>query len=139
MEYLTELYHYVAEKKGRTIIKRLEIAKVLLTGPKAQILADTLSHPNCAITDLIINRCRAKSEKMGLIFTALANNNSVANLTLRDTNIPRDSLMDLVDMLGANRSLQMLTLLNAGLSDASVHILASGLEQSHGLIYLDLR
>ena len=33
----------------------------------------------------------------------------------------------------------MLTLLNAGLSDNSIQILASGLEQSHGLSYLDLR
>jgi len=33
----------------------------------------------------------------------------------------------------------MLTLYNAGLSDNSIQILASGLEQSHGLIYLDVR
>ena len=33
----------------------------------------------------------------------------------------------------------MLTLYNTGLSDNSMQILASGLEQSNGLIYLDLR
>ena len=74
MEYLTDLYHHIANNKSRTTITRLEIAKVLITGPKAQLLADTLSHPNCAIRDLVINRCRAKSEKMGLIFCALARN-----------------------------------------------------------------
>ena len=54
-------------------------------------------------------------------------------------NIPRDSLTAMVDMLGTNRSLKMLTMVNTGLSDTSIQTLASGLEQSHGLIYLDLR
>ena len=76
---------------------------------------------------------------MGLIFGGLAHNRSIASLTLENMNIPRDSLTAMVDMLGTNRSLKMLTMVNTGLSDTSIQTLASGLEQSHGLIYLDLR
>ena len=54
-------------------------------------------------------------------------------------NIARDSLTVMGDMLGANRSLQMLTLFNTGLSDNFIQIVAQGLEQSQSLIYLDLR
>ena len=113
--------------------------KVLFTGPKAQLLAEIISHPNCSINELVFDRCRAKSEKMGVIFEAMTKNESVANLTLRNMNIPRDSLTVMGDMFCGNKTLQMLTLFNAGLTDNSIQILASGLEQSHGLIYLDLR
>ena len=97
-----------------------------MTGPKAKLLAQILSLPNCKITDFILDRCRAKSDKMGLIFGALASNKSVTNLSLKGTNIPRDSLTDLVDMLGSSRSLKMLTLLNAGLSENAIMTLAPG-------------
>ena len=43
------------------------------------------------------------------------------------------------DMFCGNKTLQMLTLFNAGLTDNSIQILSTGLEQSNGLIYLDLR
>ena len=99
---------------------RLEIIKVLFTGPKAKLLADTLSHPNCSIVELVFDSCRAKSEKMGVLFEALTRNQSVANLTLRNMNIPRDSLTVMGDMFCGNKTLQMLTLFNAGLTDNSI-------------------
>ena len=86
-----------------------------------------------------MNKCRAKSDKMGLIFGALAKNSSVANLSLMGTSIPRDSLTSLVDMLGSSRALRMLTLFNTGLSENAIMTLAPGFEQNHSIIYLDLR
>ena len=53
--------------------------------------------------ELVFDRCRAKSEKMGAIFEALAKNKSVANLTLRNMNIPRDSLTSMGDMLSGDK------------------------------------
>ena len=140
--YLTRLLQYIQDfdkNRYRTPLWKLEISTVLLTGPKARLLAQILALPNCKITDLIISKCRAKSDKMGLIFGALANNQSVANLSLKGTNIPRDSLTDLVDMLGSSRSLKMLTLFNAGLNENAIMTLAPGFQQNNGIIYLDLR
>lgn len=90
--------------KSKTKLLRLEIIKVLFTGPKAQLLANILSHENCRVIELVFDRCRAKSEKMGKIFEALAKNNSVANLTLRNMNIPRDSLTAMGDMLSGDKT-----------------------------------
>ena len=53
-------------------------------------------------------------------------------------NIPRHSLTALVDMLGTNRQIKMLTLFDCGLADNSMQIICQGLQQSN-LIYLDLR
>ena len=127
------------KSRNHTPLLKLEISKVLITQNKANLLAQILTLPNCEITDLVMNKCRAKSDKMGLIFGALAKNKSVANLSLKGTNIPRDSLTDLVDMPGSSRSLKMLTLFIAGLSENAIMTLAPGFEQNHGLIYLDLR
>ena len=54
-------------------------------------------------------------------------------------NIPMDSLVAMVDMFDTNRALEMLTMLNTGLTDTSIKTLASGLKQAYGLVYLDLR
>jgi len=54
-------------------------------------------------------------------------------------NIPRASLVAMVDMFDTNRALEMLTMFNTGLTDTSIKTLASGLKQAHGLVYLDLR
>ena len=54
---------------------------------------------------------------MGVIFEALTRNQTVKNIVLKNMNIARDSLTVMGDMLGANRTLQMLTLFNTGLSD----------------------
>lgn len=102
-------------------------------------MADLLSDDRCSLVELSLDKCRAKSAKMGLLFQALAQNNSVVNLSLKNMNVPRDSLTAMGDMLGTNKSIQILTLFNAGLADSSVQLLASGLEQKRGLIYLDLR
>ena len=67
---------------------------------------------------------------MGLIFEALARNQTVTNLSFKNMNIARDSLTVMADMLGTNKTLQMLTLFNTGLSENSIQILAQGLEQS---------
>ena len=102
-DYLSQLRDHIKFSKGRVPLLRLEIVKVLFTGPKAQLLAETLRDENCQITELAFDRCRAKSEKMGAIFEALAKNKSVANLTLRNMNIPRDSLTALGDMLSGDK------------------------------------
>lgn len=57
---------------------------------------------------------------MGILFTALTNNASVMNLSLKNMNIPRDSLAVMGDMFGGNRTLKMLTLYNTGLSDNAI-------------------
>ena len=102
-DYLTQLRDHIKFNKGRVPLLHLEIVKILITGPKAQILAEMLSDENCQIQELGFDRCRAKSEKMGAIFEALAKNKSVANLTLRNMNIPRDSLTALGDMLSGDK------------------------------------
>ena len=80
-------------------LKRLEIVKVLLTDPKAQLLAQILSNVKCQIMDLELVKCRAKSDKMGLIFGALIVNKSVKNLDLTGTSIAKDSLAEFVNLL----------------------------------------
>jgi len=71
-EFLTQLLEYIKNGNSRVSLERLEIVKVMFTGPKAQLLADALRHPRCSIEELIFDRCRAKSDKMGMIFEALA-------------------------------------------------------------------
>ena len=102
-DYLCQLRDHIKFSKGKVQLLRLEIVKVLFTGPKAQLLAETLSDENCQIMELVFDRCRAKSEKMGAIFEALAKNKSIANLTLRNMNIPRDSLTAMGDMLSGDK------------------------------------
>ena len=102
VEHMQHLYEHVSHDKGNRKLRKLEISKLLFTAPKAKILADTLSHSNCAILELTLDSCRAKSEKMVLIFGALARNQSVKNLIIQDTSIPRDAIEALADLLGAN-------------------------------------
>ena len=104
-QHLQQLYDHINLNKGKKTLLRLEIQKVLFTGPKAQLLAQTLSHPNCAIKELAFIKCRAKSEKMVLLFGALKQNTSISSLILRSTNIPRDSVVALVDLLDTNKQL----------------------------------
>ena len=127
-EHLQQLYDHINLNNGKKPLLRLEIQKVLFTGPKAQLLAQTLSHPNCAIKELAFIKCRAKSEKMVLLFGALTQNTSISSLIMRSTNIPRDSVVALVDLLDTNKQLQMLTLFNAGLNDNFMNTLAPGLK-----------
>lgn len=49
--------------------------------------------------DLELVKCRAKSDKMGLIFGALVLNKSVKNLDLTGTSIAKDSLAEFVNLL----------------------------------------
>ena len=80
VEHLQHLYEHISQNKTKRRLLKLEISKLLFTAPKAKILADTLSHPNCRIVELTLDKCRAKSEKMVLLFGALARNQSVKNL-----------------------------------------------------------
>ena len=76
---------------------------------------------------------------MGLIFGALIKNKSVANLFLNGTNVPRDSLTDLKELLSNSTSLKMLTMFACGLSESAITTLAPGFQANKGMIYLDLR
>lgn len=139
IEYLHQFRHAITETNNLKNLKRLEICKVLFTAEKAKLLSDALSSSRCRVIELIFDRCRAKSDKMGMLFGALAHNSSISSLTLQNMNIPRDSLVAMVDLLASNRTVCMLTLLNCGLSDNSVNILSQGLHQNKNIIYLDLR
>lgn len=115
------------------------MTKILITAPVAKLLAKIIALPNCQIVDLALTECRAKSDKMGLIFEALARNTSVQSLSLEGTSIPRESLPNLVDLLESSRSLKMLTLFSSGLSDSAMTTLASGFKSNKSLIYIDMR
>ena len=124
---------------GIVPLKTLEITNVLLTDPKAKLLAQILTNAKCQITNLELVECRAKSDKMGLIFGALQRNQSVANLNLTGTSIAKESLAEFVNLLSQSRTLNMLTLFNSGLSDSSIMALAPGFKNNKGLVYLDIR
>ena len=68
------MYDHIQFSKSKVKLLRLEVVKVLFTGPKAKLLADTLSHPNCTIIELVFDSCRAKSDKMSVLFEALTKN-----------------------------------------------------------------
>ena len=103
IEHLERLKEHIQTDTRKCQVTRLEVAKVLFTEPKAVLLADIMSHPNCKIKELVLTKCRAKSDKMTLLFGALARNKSVANLILTGTNIPRDSVVALNDLLSTNK------------------------------------
>ena len=46
-DYLSQLRDHIKFSRGKVQLLRLEIVKVLFTGPKAQLLAETLSDENC--------------------------------------------------------------------------------------------
>ena len=73
-QYLTDLSDHVRFQTRGSPLVRLEIDKVLFTPAKTELLIEIISHHNCQITDLLFKKCRAKSEKMGLIFGAIATN-----------------------------------------------------------------
>lgn len=91
------------------------------------------------MTELIFDKCRAKSDIMGVLFGALSRNKSVFSLTLQNMNISRDSLVGMVDMIDTNDVINMLTLYNCGLSDSSILTLSQGMHQNRNIIYVDLR
>jgi hypothetical protein len=74
LEYLQEFLDHIKFSTGNVHLKKVEIIKVFFTQDKARILSEALGHPNCKIEELIFDRCRAKSDKMGMIFGALAHN-----------------------------------------------------------------
>ena len=119
-EYLTQLSEHIRFNKSREPLAKLEIVKVLLTESKAQLLAEMLSHPSCKIVELVFDRCRAKAEKLGLIFAALKRNQSIFNLTLMNMHVNRDSLTEMSKLLKESENLQMLTLMSTGVSDTSI-------------------
>ena len=119
-ENLQLFLEHIRSPKGKNALKRLEIVKVFFNAQKAEILAQALSLPSCTIEELVFDKCRAKSTEMSLIFGALAQNKSVASLTLKFMNIPMNSLTTMVNMFSVNHTLEMLTLYNMGLTDASI-------------------
>lgn len=128
VDYLKQFTLTITNTSTLKNLRTLVISKVLFTQEKAELVSKALASDNCAITELSFNRCRAKTDKMGMLFGGLAHNTSVTSLTLQDMNIPRDSLVAMVDMFGTNRSILMLTLLNCGLSDNSIQIMSQGLQ-----------
>ena len=55
---------------------------MLLTDRKARLFAEILKDPECRIEELLLDKCRAKADKMKLLFEALAHNKSVFRLQL---------------------------------------------------------
>ena len=70
--HLTELRDYVWFERSRVPLTKLEIYKVLFTQEKTDLITDVLKSQNCQIRELVLDSCRAKSDKMGQVFLALA-------------------------------------------------------------------
>jgi hypothetical protein len=80
--YLQLLLEHIQSTQTKNTLKRLEINKVFFNAEKAKILAQALSLSSCTIEELVFVKCRAKSAEMSLIFSALAQNESVVSLTM---------------------------------------------------------
>ena len=137
--HLTELRDYVWFERSRVPLTKLEIYKVLFTQEKTDLITDVLKSQNCQITELVLDSCRAKSEKMGQVFLALSQNKSILSLTMENMNIPLSSLDQFVNVLKKNETMYILTLQNTGLTDDAMRKLAEGLHSNRTLVYMDLR
>ena len=73
-EYLKQLVEHVKFYRGQMPLERLELDKILFTEPKANLLAELLDDRNCYIRELVFDKCRARPDKMKIIFSALARN-----------------------------------------------------------------
>jgi len=96
---LTELRDYILFERGRIPLKKLEISKVLFTQEKTDLIVEVLINSNCKIIELVLDSCRAKAAKMSQVFTALVQNRSVLNLTMKNMYIPLASLDQLSTVL----------------------------------------
>ncbi len=77
------------------------MVKILFTAPKANLIAELLDDRNCCIKELIFDKCRARPDKMKIIFSALARNKSIQNLSMSNMNITKESIGALFESISS--------------------------------------
>ena len=71
---LAKLRDLFSSGRSEAILNKLVLVEVMFTTEKARLLASALASPACSITELEFKSCRAKSDQMSAIFTALTSN-----------------------------------------------------------------